>query len=413
MKAIHVIQLCGALACCSLAHAENRPVILPFGPAAPVAGNTQEGIPIAKPAEFMKLAKVQPGLYTLRCAGMDKAAANSYGPYLSEAPTPARVASMPRCGCSSVVNGDFVGRNQDSYMMPAPYFMVWTDAGKDHYASLAMAPPPVELLNLLASAMAMKDDIAAYSIPAALAKLTTLTLDGVNEKGVCCTVHVLNPTDGGNTAKGTNPGAEDLSMFMVCRYVLDHAATASEAIELLKKRNIRMMNPDVLLHWVIADPQHSYIVEVVGDQLRYTDKKKVLTNYQATIPGINPHPWGFERARLLEEHYGEGISVKGMYNLMRRVRYTQAYSLETKPYWYSEHMCVKNNGTDISIQTPLYDPELRKTMEDRDIWLKEATPENNPHMLWETSYGNVYDMRNKTMRIMLHEKYDTFYDAKL
>ena len=48
-----------------------------------------------------------------------------------------------------------------------------------------------------------------------------------------------------------------------------------------------------------------------------------------------------------------------------------------------------------------------------DIWLKEATPENNPHMLWETSYGNVYDMRNKTMRIMLHEKYDTFYDAKL
>lgn len=48
-----------------------------------------------------------------------------------------------------------------------------------------------------------------------------------------------------------------------------------------------------------------------------------------------------------------------------------------------------------------------------DIWLKEATPENNPHMLWETTYGNVYDMRNKTMRIMLHEKYDTFYDAKL
>lgn len=34
-------------------------------------------------------------------------------------------------------------------------------------------------------------------------------------------------------------------------------------------------------------------------------------------------------------------------------------------------------------------------------------------MLWETSYGNVYDMRNKTMRLMMHEKYDTYYDAKL
>lgn len=383
----------------------------PASAAAAVAAKA--GIAVPKPAELMKLVQVAPGLYALHCAGMDRATVNSYGPYLAGAPVPEKTAALPRFGCSTVVNGDFVGRNMDLYISPAPYFIVWTDAGNDHYASLAVTLAPQDPENFDGGIMAGKADTATFSTPESLARLTTMALDGVNEKGVCCTTHVVDPTDAGNTGKGTNPGAPELSMFMVCRYVLEHAATADEAIELLKKRSICKMPKDVMFHWVVADPHHSYIVEVVGDQLRYTDKKKVMTNYLATVEGINAHPWGLERARILEEHYGQGTSVEGMYNLMRRVHFTQAYRPETSPYWYSEHYGFNEDGVDINVQTPVYAPEFRKIIENTAKAIKEATPDNNPDMLWETSYGNVYDMRNKTMRLMMHEKYDTYYDAKL
>ena len=397
-----------ALACCTALSAPAAVQEAPAAAPAPV-----KGIPIAKPAELMKLTKVQPGLYTMRCAGMDKGQANFYGPYDASAPAAKGVCAVPRFGCSSVANGDFVGRNMDLFNTTAPYFMVWTDAGEDHYASLGMSFAPLDLADIVTAAQTAPDDINHYNTPEQLARLTTMVLDGVNEKGLCCTTHVVDPTDANNTAKGTNPGAPELSIFMVCRYVLDHAATADEAIELLKKRSIRVMLPEAVFHWMIADRYHCYIVEVVDDQLRYTDKKRVMTNFLHTKSGINSHPWGLERMQILETHYHEGTSVEGMYNLMRRVQFSKTYRPDTEPYWYSEKTGFDDDGTEITIQTPLYDPILRKKIEKEAEAFKVATPENNPLMLWDTTYGNVYDMANKTMRIMMHEKYDTFYDAKL
>ena len=274
MKALHIITIGCALACSSLPSAADAPSAPPPAAAAPTA---KPGIPIPKPAELMKLTQVQPGLYALRCAGVDKAAANSYGPYLAGAPVPEKPCAVPRFGCSSVVNGDFVGRNMDYFMTPAPFFLVWTDAGADHHASLAVAMAPLDRDNFIASSQKNKDDINAYSSPEQMARAAALLLDGVNEKGVCCTTHVVNPMDANNTAKGTNPGAQDLSIFMVCRYILDHASTADEAIELLKQRNIRVIDPMMVFHWIVADANHSYIVEVAGDRLRYTDKKTFLS----------------------------------------------------------------------------------------------------------------------------------------
>lgn len=409
MKKSNTILAVGlALACCTALSAPAAPQETPAAAPAPA-----KGIPIAKPTELMKLTKVQPGLYTLRCAGMDKDQANYYGPYDAAAPAAKGVCAVPRFGCSSVVNGNFVGRNMDYFISPAPVFILWTDGGKDHYASLAMTFAPADPANYMKESITAPDDINRYNTPEQLARLTTLAQDGVNEKGLCCTTHVVDPVNSNNTERGTNPGAPELSMFMVCRYVLDHAATADEAIELLKKRSIRVMNRGLILHWIIADSNRCYIVEVVNDQLCYTDKKRVMTNFLHTQPGINSHPWGVERMQILEEHYHEGTSVEGMYNLMRRVHYTQAYDLNTKPYWYSEKTGVDSDGSEITIQTPRYDPELRKEMEDNAAALKVVTPENNPLLLWETIYGTVYDMANKTMRLMLHEKYDTFYDVRL
>ena len=397
-----------ALACCTALSAPAAVQEAPAAAPAPV-----KGIPIAKPAELMKLTKVQPGLYTLRCAGMDKGQANFYGPYDASAPAAKGAGAVPRCGCSSVVNGNFVGRNMDYFNTPAPYFMVWTDAGQDHYASLAMSFAPLNIEKFVESSQTAPDDINHYNTPEQLGRLTTMALDGVNEKGVCCATLAVDATDANNTCKGTNPGAPEISLYMVCRYVLDHAATAEEAIELLKKCSIRVMDPEIGFHWIIADRNRCYIVEVVNDRLQYTDKRNVITNCLHTQPGLNSHPWGYERLQILEEHYHEGTSVEGMYNLMRRVHFSQAYRLDTKPYWYSEKTGLNDDGSDITVQTPRYDPALRKMMEEDAAALKVVTPENNPRMLWETTYCNVYDMENKTMRIMMHEKYDTFYDAKL
>lgn len=88
---------------------------------------------ITKPAELMKPVKVQEGLYALRCQGVVPGAMEPYPA------TAAGTVGKRTGGCSSVVNGNLMGRNLDFVMNNTPYALVWTERGADHYASLGMA----------------------------------------------------------------------------------------------------------------------------------------------------------------------------------------------------------------------------------------------------------------------------------
>lgn len=60
-------------------------------------------------------------------------------------------------------------------------------------------------------------------------------LDGINEKGVVMESNVVNTENVGGFTMHTNPGKEEVVQYFLCRYVLDRAASADEAVEIMKK----------------------------------------------------------------------------------------------------------------------------------------------------------------------------------
>lgn len=362
---------------------------------------------ITKPAELMKPVKVQEGLYALRCQGVVPGAMEPYPA------TAAGTVGKRTGGCSSVVNGNLMGRNLDFVMNNTPYALVWTERGADHYASLGMAfysPGVMPAINGedpgdFADPVKMKD-------PAVIATVPSLMLDGVNEKGVACSTLMADAMDGKMTDRGTNPGAPELGYFQVCRYVLDHAGTAREGAELLKKVNLVNKAPGVLLHWMISDGKETLVVEMHDDQVHVTDKHRVVTNYLLTKPEYTLHPYGIERADYLVKHLAEATTADKMQELMGRVRFSKSYRSDTEPFWWSEHYGM-HEDKDFNLYTPHDNPDFQAYLKLLLEAAQTATPADNPYALWDTSYNAVYDTAQKTLRVTMHEKFGEYFKARL
>ena len=64
------------------------------------------------------------------------------------------------------------------------------------------------------------------------------------------------------------------------RYVLDHARSAGHAVSLLEQANIVGGFGNYGLHWMIADANDTYIVEVINGQLSVSKNKfSYMTNF--------------------------------------------------------------------------------------------------------------------------------------
>lgn len=361
---------------------------------------------IVKPAELMKPVKVNECLYALHCAGVVPGAVKPY-------PDSVNAGGKRAGGCATVVNGNLMGRNMDFIINNVPYALVWTDRGEDHYASLGMAvySPSSEAM-LKAEEPGYIEDLSQLMDPAVINTIPSVLLDGVNEKGVACSTLMVEILDGDMTDKGTNPGAPEISYYCACRYVLDHAATAREGAELLKKVNLVNKPEGLLLHWIISDGKETLVVEMHGDKVHVSDRHRVITNYLLTKPEYTLHPYGIERADYLVKHREEADTPDKMQALMSQVRYSKTYSRDTEPFWWSEHYGVDEHG-DMTINTPHDNPDFQASITELVEAAKVATPASNPKVIWDTTYSAVYDIAQKTMRVTTHEKFGEYYKAKL
>ena len=391
-----------ALACCTALSAPAAPQGAPAATAAPQAPVCKGEI--AKPAEYMKLVKVTDGLYAMRCTGNEP---KSLLPY----PPPQTVAGRRTGGCATAVNGNLMGRNMDFIINNCPYIVLWTDHGDDHYASISMASYPIDGSN-----NPLEDvqyvDYSKLDDPAQVAKIPEMALDGVNERGVAVSTLMVEALDANNTQKGTNPGKPEIGFCFVCRYVLDHAGSAREAVELLQNANIVNKPVNAVLHWIISDGKDTFVVEVSENRVHVSDRHRVITNYLLTKPQLTPHPYGIERADYLRKHLGEADTPDKMQALMRDVRYSQTYSRDTEPFWWSEHYGV-DSESDFTINTPHDDPAFQASITELVEAAKVVTTSSNPLVVWDTSYSTVYDIAKKALRITLHEHFGEYFKAKL
>ena len=304
----------------------------------------------------------------------------------------------PPAGCSSAHNGDYYGRNFDYIYSDMSEFIMHVPASEKRYASVGVAAIWVGWTPEYIEAGMPDEDLAL---------LPFCILDGINENGVGVNTNVVPVNDLEIVTSGTNPGKTDLPLLFAPRYVLDHAASAKEAVDLLSKCNLIATkfcsDTTYELHIMICDPTESYIVECVNNKMQVV-KDDVMTNYYLTLDSYTPHSQGIERYNILTEHIAEGDSVDGMDHLMQRVQYTKTYNPENTPRWFSE-VCDT-----VTLDRPIEEKERELNSLSAQAQKTSRTPKN---AIWQTTHSSIYDLKNLTMRVHVQEDYEHSYEYHL
>lgn len=335
--------------------------------------------------------------------------------------------------CSAIREGNYLGRNFDFIAGDASEIVVKTKATKDHHASVGV----VAGLSWLTTSFMDNglDEDAKKLIPLML-------LDGINDQGVAIEINCVNAVDVGGKVEHTNPGKKQVAQLAVVRYLLDHASSADNAIEIMKDIDIclgrdamglQLVNFEV--HFLIADKDKTYIVEFDntlqnGEKMVILEDECIQTNFylhKADVKNeIYPdNAMGVERYRKLRDNKKNVISLDSMKELMKSIRYTNSYRLDGEyapgdsydnPYTcFSDHPVFGENPINYANQKDNIS-QIVEMMEDEGEKIKTIMADPNlvnPKNIWFTCHSNVYDIVNKTMTISIFERFNTYYNFSL
>lgn len=341
-------------------------------------------------------------------------------------------------GCSSIRNGNLYGRNYDYYYTNSPSFLVKVKRNKDRFQSIGIA----NSLNI------NEDDVIELEKQPLNQHLINIvpnfTLDGINENGVIANMNVVDYEDGGAPHTTTNPGAPKLYLYSSVRYILDHAKDAKHAIQLLKSCDLYTLNRHANnIHLMIADPNETYIVELVrenGDEnvsirgLLKKGKDQVMTNFynnlakseidatypdDATIPvekrKYNNNAHGTERYEFIQSRYDDCSSVEGMYNTLNSVRYGIMYNNPDYPDFASEDFTQDEiyrnpEGSASKAFTDYYKEIYEDT---NDVLTNHKRDIGRAMDVWITMHSSIYNIEEKTLRLNVQEDYEHTYNYDL
>ncbi len=374
------------------------------------------------------------------------------------------LSNSPRFSCSSVRNGNFIGRNFDFFLNDRPEFVVHVaaDPTKGRLASIAMAT----------HTGFSEDGVMNGLYTASYDLIPNRTLDGINEKGVAINENVVAydkevVAGPGREFTGTNPSGEPLNISFVPRFVLDHATNAAHAVELIRSRNLYGISVSGdILHYMVSDPRETYVVEIITNTV-VARHMKIMTNFclnwnngkQCAIDDSNssgwlaadypapvelvaqtgssealkgyyaPHAEGVERFMRLRDNYDEGATFDGMVALMRRVQFSQYASFETQPFWYSDRCSIEadqpfeETGVAMANIYALYEPAYRdfadwyleeNIMRDERTYLAEKEKYRKCNTgVWLTVHNTTYDIEKRMFRVVVQEDYAHPFDIWL
>lgn len=304
--------------------------------------------------------------------------------------------------CSAVRNGNYYGRNLDFFISEVAEIVLHTPAREGRHASVGVS----RLFQYTG------EQLEAGLKPEEVGLIPWSMFDGINDAGLFCNMNVVPCSDGGLANTGTNPGKPDVYSVFLIRALLDNCATVEEAIAYINGHNL-MSQPmgGFNLHFMIGDPNSNIVLEFIDNKAVITEQNIMTNFYVSLLPEYTPHADGIERYNILKEHFDEGgESMQGMWNLLRRVRYSQAYDPETKPFWRSEF------STDVPLDAPLDSvfahPGIQRDMHNFQHYMEtgEYTPEMH---LWYTEHNSTYDIAGRKLWVTIHEDYDHHYEFEL
>lgn len=299
--------------------------------------------------------------------------------------------------CSSVRNGNYYGRNLDLYIREEAEIVVHTPAKENRHATLGVG-------RLFGRTDA---DLAAGITREQYEVLPWVMLDGINDAGLFCNINVTPFQDSGLPHTSPNPELPEVYCGFLIRALLDNCATVDEAIEYVNTHSVVGMNKGGMdFHFMIGDPQKTVVLEFIDNKAVFQEHV-IMTNFLVNAPELTPHADGIERYAILREHYAEGgESMEGMWNLLKRVRFSQAYDPETNPFWKTEFLGADSTFTiDTPAETIMAHEKVQEDIANFRHY--KETGEYSVEMgMWYTEHNSTYDIANKILWVTMHENYD-------
>ena len=307
--------------------------------------------------------------------------------------------------CSSVWNpAGYHGRNLDFYVNTLADVVLHMAAGEGRYASVGMSTcnPRMTLEHLTDGTMS----------EAEWATLPLTMTDGINENGVSVNINVV-PANESTPVTGTHPEGCTLSATFVVRYLLDNARSAEHAKELLRELNV-IGDPQGTLpfeyHWMVSDATRCFVAEIWNNEMVILPGQDIMTNFfHSQTMEVDPYGEGHERYAILQAHYDEGATMEGMMGLMQRVWYSQAYSTDIDPVWYSEFASAEDSLNYLAfvrgdkVMRERFQQMLERVgsaYQSLD-YQKSVRAADNPN--WYTTHTVVFDQHRKTFSIVEQE----------
>ncbi|MBQ0080097.1 MAG: linear amide C-N hydrolase [Alistipes sp.] len=338
--------------------------------------------------------------------------------YGTQAPTTLITDKGPvTFGCSAVRNGNFYGRNLDLGINETCEFVVRTKASsKRKHASIGVANTCFATIT--------EDMVQAGLSKELLDFIPWMMMDGVNDAGLVCNINVVNMSDiEANPHAHTNPGKPQIMVMQLVRALLDNCASVAEAKELIANHDITPIPKDVAGVWdghiMIADANNTVIVEFTGEQeskVKYIETN-IMTNFYnhlyAATGQYPAHACGVERYDILKAKYNSSNTMEGMWELLKKVQYTQAYKESTEPFWCTEHIDgVPGGDITWTKEQLLEQAETREMLDAYKVY--EQTGKYDPKDgLWFTAHNSTYDIVNRTLWVTIREKYEKHFEFKL
>ena len=306
-------------------------------------------------------------------------------------------------GCSSIRNGNLYGRNLDLTYCDSPEFVIRVKAAPGRFSSIGLCADPVITSDV--SEMTQKE----------LLSMPNITNDGINENGVIISCNVVDTT-GVDDMTGTAPGKPAVHAAHVVRYLLDRAASAENAVELLKDIDIQGGFSGYGLHWMIADENDTFTAEIINNSLVVTKNSDFcMTNFYLhygprvkeqeiagsifyDFPLLTDYSIGVERYQILKDLYSGACSTEGMKAALMSTACANEYDTETSPAWYSE-LC----GGELTIKSPA--DELSRALDyQRELYYERDR--KAPNGSWITWHSSIYNIKERTLTLFSQENWD-------
>lgn len=311
-----------------------------------------------------------------------------------------------KSACSSVRNGNVYGRNYDWYYDDKCSFIVRTPAAEERFAVLGVSGSVPSLTKSLVETNGYSD-MFRY--------MPFLLLDGINEKGVVCSINVVPKGDKGITT-GTTPAVEyreKVNQITLVRYILDKFQTAEQAVTYIRDYVSVYAPNTVETHLMVADENNTFSLEFVNNtvSIREISDRPYMTNFylegvkfedgHVDYETVTDYGMGLERFDTLADGQSSASSVSAMTSLMDSIKYTNAYDKSLSPFWYTEFTgdYTKEGYGKLKVTS---DPEDFEPVVDIAVERYENRSRFTPNS-WQTVHSSVYEIAERKLYIKCQE----------